>query len=241
MSVSIDDLVASLSSNHIGQEALDLAALQAQLAQTLLSHQLSNAQSAFPSAHASGGAPHTSVHIARRDPGHVQHCTTPTARTPSSSFVWPAHVAEYASHSRRSSTSSTRMRHQSQDDVLADLDDMDEEDARAVEAMIIPPDSGVAYSSTHPNSYTWSPPPSKEAHSHSMSIPNPNPPPVGSPVEMSCSPSLFTTTDPFYIQASQAAQQPHHPSAPAAASFFTLAGRPGAHSPFVMGTSAWQR
>jgi hypothetical protein len=28
MSISVDDLVASLSSSHIGQEALDLAALQ---------------------------------------------------------------------------------------------------------------------------------------------------------------------------------------------------------------------
>lgn len=28
MSVTIDDLVASLSANHIGQEATDLAALQ---------------------------------------------------------------------------------------------------------------------------------------------------------------------------------------------------------------------
>ena len=28
MSISVDDLVASMSSNHIGQEAMDLAALQ---------------------------------------------------------------------------------------------------------------------------------------------------------------------------------------------------------------------
>ena len=28
MSISVDDLVASFSSNHIGQEAMDLAALQ---------------------------------------------------------------------------------------------------------------------------------------------------------------------------------------------------------------------
>ncbi|KAF8875352.1 hypothetical protein CPB84DRAFT_1966767 [Gymnopilus junonius] len=36
MSFSVDDLVSSLSSSHIGQEAMDLAALQTQLAEALL-------------------------------------------------------------------------------------------------------------------------------------------------------------------------------------------------------------
>ncbi|KAJ3734547.1 hypothetical protein DFJ43DRAFT_133577 [Lentinula guzmanii] len=68
MSLSVDDLVSSLSSNHIGQEALDLAALQAQLAQTL-----------FPQSIASSSD--TSL-----DSFH-QPCNTPTGRTPTS-FSW---------------------------------------------------------------------------------------------------------------------------------------------------------
>ncbi|KAF5363564.1 hypothetical protein D9756_000954 [Leucocoprinus leucothites] len=63
MSLSVDDLVSSFSSSHIGQEAIDLAALHAQLAQTLFT---SNA---------------------RQIPSRNTHtCNTPIARTPSSSF-----------------------------------------------------------------------------------------------------------------------------------------------------------
>lgn len=229
MSVSIEDLVASLSSNHIGQEALDLAALQvvlslsqlhnwlisphtqSQLTQSLLTHQFSPA--------------HTNTTISRRDPGHVQHCTTPTARTPSSSFVWPDHT-----HSRRSSTTSVRMRHSIQDGSvhLADLDDMDDEDALAVEAMILPSDSGAlcaSPSAVHASLNMWTQHTSRDAYNVQMT----------SPVDA----SLFTTTDPFYIQASQN-EQPPHPSS-TSTGFFALAGRPNAHSPFVMSTPAWQR
>ncbi|KAJ3811283.1 hypothetical protein F5876DRAFT_64912 [Lentinula aff. lateritia] len=69
MSLSVDDLVSSLSSSHIGQEALDLAALQAQLAQTLFPQPIaSSSDSSLDSFH--------------------QPCNTPTGRTPSSSFSW---------------------------------------------------------------------------------------------------------------------------------------------------------
>lgn len=65
MSLSVDDLVSSFSSSHIGQEAIDLAALQAQLAQTLFAS-------------------------ARQIPNRNSHtCNTPVARTPSSSFSFP--------------------------------------------------------------------------------------------------------------------------------------------------------
>ncbi|KAF7330768.1 hypothetical protein MVEN_02415700 [Mycena venus] len=66
MSVSMDDLCASLSSSHVGQEAMDLAALQVQLAQTLF------CQSMASSSNESGAQP----------------CNTPTGRTPSASFSW---------------------------------------------------------------------------------------------------------------------------------------------------------
>ncbi|KAF9076661.1 hypothetical protein BDP27DRAFT_1380115 [Rhodocollybia butyracea] len=70
MSFSVDDLVCSFSSSHIGQEALDLAALHAQLTQTLFSQ---------PIASSSGDSSLDSFH---------QPCNTPTGRTPSSSFSW---------------------------------------------------------------------------------------------------------------------------------------------------------
>ncbi|KAI6035590.1 hypothetical protein F5J12DRAFT_32601 [Pisolithus orientalis] len=224
MSISVDDLVASLSSHHIGQEALELAALQAQLAQSLLAHQFSSSSPHFQHPHLSG--PHPCTNIARRDPGHVQHCTTPTSRTPSSSaFIWPLPVQELASHSRRSSISSIKMQQCHEDIVLVDMDDADEEDARLVEAMVTPSDV-----------------PSKDAL-NSFSVPTSHQ--LISPMDPSCSPSLFTTTDPFYIQTSQAAAAQQSlstaPGAPGTASFFALAGRPNAHSPFAMGTSAWQR
>lgn len=241
MSISVDDLVASLSSHHIGQEALELAALQAQLAQTLLAHQFSSSSPHFQHQHVSG--PHSTVSVPRRDPGHVQHCTTPTARTPSSSaFVWPLPVQEYASHSRRSSISSIKMQQCHEDIVLVDMDDADEEDARLVEAMVTPSDAppcsspGSAHSRS--NSYTWSSSYEGKDALNALSVPTSHP--MTTSVDSACPPSLFTTTDPFYIQASQTAQQPLS-TAPSAGNFFALAGRPSAHSPFAMGTPAWQR
>jgi hypothetical protein len=68
----MEDLVSSLSSSHIGQEAIDLAALHAQLAQTLFS------QSVVSSSSASSDPLDT----------FNQPCNTPTGRTPSSSFSW---------------------------------------------------------------------------------------------------------------------------------------------------------
>ncbi|KAF8911917.1 hypothetical protein CPB85DRAFT_638896 [Mucidula mucida] len=64
MSLSVDDLVSSFSSSHIGQEAMDLAALQAQLSQALFTQQIPK----------ESYSPH--------------RCNTPTSRTPSSSFSW---------------------------------------------------------------------------------------------------------------------------------------------------------
>ncbi|KAK0498363.1 hypothetical protein EDD18DRAFT_1157395 [Armillaria luteobubalina] len=64
MSFNVEDLVSSFSSSHIGQEAMDLAALQAQLAQALF------------------------VQETPRENRYHRPCSTPTSRTPSSSFSW---------------------------------------------------------------------------------------------------------------------------------------------------------
>ncbi|KAF8121316.1 hypothetical protein EV363DRAFT_945844 [Boletus edulis] len=207
MSLSVDDLVASLSANHIGQEAIDLAALQAHLAQTLLTHQLSLSPS-HP--HASAFVHGVSVSVVRRDPGNVQHCTTPTARTPSTaSCTWPLPVQEHTDHSRRRSSSYARR--QSIDDGWYDSEEMAEE--CTVE------DMGDACGSVTRVLSTPSMP---------LSSSNTSPPPDSS------ASSLFTSTDPFYLQASQSTQQTH-------TTFFSHVGMPSSHPPFMMGVvPSWE-
>ncbi|KAG6853226.1 hypothetical protein C0991_005893 [Blastosporella zonata] len=63
MSISIDDLTNSLNASHVGQEAMDLAALQAQLAQTLFGQSI---------AHSSG------PQRVSRKTSFTQPCNTPT-------------------------------------------------------------------------------------------------------------------------------------------------------------------
>lgn len=112
---------------------------------------------------------------------------------------------------------------------LADLDDMDDEDALAVEAMMIPSDSGAlcaSPSAAHASLHMWTQHTSRDAYNVQMT----------SPVDT----SQFTTTDPFYIQASQN-EQPHPHPLSTSNGFFSLAGRPNAHSPFAMSTPGWQR
>lgn len=76
MSLSVDDLVASFSSNHIGQEAIDLAALQAQLAQVIFAQQ-------------SG--------LSIKPTKHIRPCNTPTSATVPCSWsrVSPIDEIEY--------------------------------------------------------------------------------------------------------------------------------------------------
>ncbi|KAJ8517369.1 hypothetical protein ONZ45_g5458 [Pleurotus djamor] len=111
MSISIDDLVSSLSSSHIGQEALDLAALQAQLAQSL-------AQAIQQSANGQ----------ARRET-RPHACNTPTAHTPSASFTF--------AEAQRYYDSMTARRNSQVDDFPIPMEQMDE-DERMVEDLLLP-------------------------------------------------------------------------------------------------------
>ena len=197
--------------------SLHLLTLQAQLAQTLLTHQLSLTPS-HP--HTSSFVHGASVNIARRDPANVQHCTTPTARTPSAaSCTWP--LPDHSDHSRRRSVSYARR--QSTDDGWCDFEEMVEE--RTVEDM-------VTDSPCSPNAYLWSSHKSDIQGSAARVFSAPAPTPLSasnmsSPTD-SCASSLFTSTDPFYLQASQPTQQSH-------TSFFSHVGRPNSHSPFMVG------
>ncbi|KAG0700061.1 hypothetical protein DFH29DRAFT_650253 [Suillus ampliporus] len=212
MSMSVDDLVASLSANHIGQEAIDLAALQAQLAQTLFAHQISPSYTPS-SSHTNAQSPNAS----RRDPAHVQHCTTPTARTPSSSISWPAGYmpVELAQRKRTNSVVCPHTRRPSVDEGWCDVDELDEE--RMVEDMIVPS------SPQSPKTFIW-------GYTGLKGAPTPAPTPIAIVSTSVEAQTLFTTTDPFYQQASQANATSQPPS-----SFFGNAGRPANHSPFVRG------
>ncbi|KAF8966467.1 hypothetical protein BDZ97DRAFT_1756606 [Flammula alnicola] len=147
MSFSVDDLVSSLSSSHIGQEAIDLAALQAQLAETLFG------EPSAPSPHhhhhhasrSSTNGRQMQVQIPTRGRAqHTQPCNTPTARTPSSSFSARGSGWGNGSgmESRRASSSSSASYYG---------DDM-EEDERMVEELLIPSSpmpSGSGSNSSH--------------------------------------------------------------------------------------------
>ncbi|KAH9894126.1 hypothetical protein C8Q73DRAFT_646326 [Cubamyces lactineus] len=213
MSISVDDLVASFNANHIGQEAIELAALQAQLSQTLFNQPISSP------------IPFNSPRAAPLN--------TPLSCTPSSSISWDHADATWGS---RASTSSSKMRC-SIDESPRESDDM-EEDERMVEDLLFSPTSPASPS----GSFSRAPPSSSAAsassptpssalrqrkaslsmhmlpleHSH-HDLPSPNT-------------SLFATTDPFYLAALQSA---HTHAPPPSSSVFAQAGRPSAHSPFL--------
>ncbi|CDO74149.1 hypothetical protein BN946_scf185043.g199 [Trametes cinnabarina] len=207
MSISVDDLVQSLKSNHIDQEAIELAALQAQLSQTLFTQPLSSP------------VPFNSPRAAPLN--------TPISCTPSSSISWEATDATWGN---RGSTSNSKMRC-SIDESHRESDDMDE-DERMVEDLLFSPASPTgpsgSFSRAPPSAApTTSPAPASALrqrkaslsmhmlpleHSH-HDLPSPNT-------------SLFATTDPFYLASLQSA---HPPSS----SVFAQAGRPAAHSPFM--------
>ncbi|KAI0829317.1 hypothetical protein BC628DRAFT_1315250, partial [Trametes gibbosa] len=206
-SVSVDDRGVSLNANHIGQEAIELAALQAQLSQTLFAQSLSP-----PS---SFNAPRTAG------------WTTPISRTPSSA-PWDSSDAPWAS---RGSTSSTKMRC-STDEGQRDPDEMDEDERMVEDLLLSPPTSpsasfsrappsSSAAAAAHPSSALRQRKASLSMnmiapeHSH-HDLPSPNT-------------SLFATTDPFYL----ASVQNTHSHAPASSSVFAQAGRPSMHSPFI--------
>jgi len=107
----MDDLCASLATSHVGQEAIDLAALQVQLAQTLFCQSMASSAAAQQ----------------QRQDDYAQPCNTPTRRTPSASFSWGQMVdpmRQFDLSPRRNTDDHCR-------------DEM-EEDERMVEDLLIP-------------------------------------------------------------------------------------------------------
>ncbi|THU78785.1 hypothetical protein K435DRAFT_699432 [Dendrothele bispora CBS 962.96] len=144
MSISVDELVSSLSSSHIGQEAIDLATLQAQLNQAFFAQPIA-----------------TSSHSNQPRDSFTQPCNTPTGRTPSSSFSW-GQMMDSQRLSRRNTDEHEFMR---------DLDDM--EDERMVEDLLIP-SSPVCPSSMASLNQTTAKPQNKGSMSFSPSSPQLN-------------------------------------------------------------------
>ncbi|KAJ3512041.1 hypothetical protein NMY22_g15456 [Coprinellus aureogranulatus] len=186
MSISIDDLVSSFSSAHVGQEQNDLAALHAQLAETLFG------ASSFASSSRAAQRSH-------------QTCTTPTARSPTtSSFNWGEIDAGYRS---RSSSISHR----------GPSGYEDTEDEMMVEELLMPAaSSSSVFENTHSKRI---PAPSYHQRTPSLSM---NYDPLPSPS------SHFTSSDPFYLQTQANAQSYFYEN-----SNLTQRGRPSMSSPFV--------
>ncbi|KAL1753789.1 hypothetical protein FB107DRAFT_276366 [Schizophyllum commune] len=113
MSISVDDLVSSFASSHIGQEAIDLAALQAQLAQVLFGQPSAVEPTPMP-AH------------------YTQRCNTPIQRTPSFSFGHMQDAQRFMAESPRSPNSNNWRN----TETFAQDDDM--EDERMVEDLLLP-------------------------------------------------------------------------------------------------------
>ncbi|CAL1702041.1 unnamed protein product [Somion occarium] len=207
MSISVDDLVASLGANHIGQEAIDLAALQ--LSQALPKHTGPTALDMQKVHHG----------------GYTQPYNTPTNRTPSTSFSF-----EHArlARSRSCSVASRNARPESISEVSQELgydDDRMDEDERMVDEMLFPssPVSACSYSthfpsndhSFYPRSFQTDHPISTMHSPHSMEYGEASPT------------STFANTDPFYLAQLQASQ------ASTSASHFAFLGSPAQQSPFV--------
>ncbi|KAH9843745.1 uncharacterized protein C8Q71DRAFT_852266 [Rhodofomes roseus] len=208
MSVSVDDLVASFNSNHIGQEAIDLANLQAQLAQALRNQASTSAQP-----------------IQRRA---YPPSNTPLARTPSSSMCWEP--SDFMRARSSSAANATQLR--GIDENKQDVDAMDE-DERMVEDMLFasPVNNGFSNPALPSSPATYS-----GMVSRRPSVPHVSSTFDMAPAELpSPNTSHFATTDPFFIAQMQAAQAPApsffaHAGCPSAHSPFTLQSAFGQHA-----------
>ncbi|TFK74388.1 hypothetical protein BDN72DRAFT_759802 [Pluteus cervinus] len=178
MTVSVDDLVSSLSTSHIGQEALELAALQAQLSQTLFGQ-------AIPSTPAGR-------HPISRRPSRSQPCTTPLGRTPSSSFSF-GQMSDVQWHINTTSFRTT-------DERFHEKEEMDDE--RMVEDLLIPSSPITPNATANPTSPHFAFPQTQ----NSTSIKQAPHTFVSMQQQQQTQESLFTTTDPFYIAQAQALQ-----------------------------------
>ncbi|KAF6747211.1 hypothetical protein DFP72DRAFT_854717 [Ephemerocybe angulata] len=221
----MDDLVASLSSSHIGQEAHDLAALQVQLTEAF------GLSGAPVSSFASSSRIPVSVPTGSQRRGRRQPCTTPTARSPATPGMW-GDVGGRAGYRSRASSVSTSMSNQHYRGVGGYEDFEDElmvEDLLVPEASM-PWSSSVSTSTSTGHHHTT--PNTSARMNPSTSIPVSHQPSSIS-MSMSFSPatspsSAFALNDPFFLQTQANAQSYFHDN-----SNIMQHGHPGASSSFA--------
>lgn len=229
MTFSVDDLVASFNSGgHIGQEAIDIANLQAQLAQTLAYAQHQHQQQFASPTHAL--------------------CNTPTtARTPTTSLGnWSAFEQhQHRARSRSSSVVEGGGMATSMETVNEDME-MDEDEELAVEQLLSPQtqvqpmpvryrgraESLCAQQQNH--SHAYAPTPASPSHMRGA-LADPEPMFVNdssSPLSTS-----FAASDPFFAAAAAEStrQSQNHIQQ---SSFFAQIGRPSQQSPFFAAAAA---
>ncbi|KAF9526733.1 hypothetical protein CPB83DRAFT_449975 [Crepidotus variabilis] len=254
MSFSVDDLVSSFSSSHIGQEALDLATLQAQLAATLFCAPGSSSSSASSTAAAKYTCPSPmrtpstsfrplpslqSIDTAMSGMNGMAGMTTPIASrrgscSVSSPYPYQQQFAQPQQHSYYTSSSSSAFE-----------DAMEEDERMMVEELLIP-SSPVLSSSTSASSFSsvsnitpssffnTNPTPAAHpqfSHSHSQSQSQASSHYHSLDHTSQTSSSLFTSTDPFYLAQLQASQQPPTSSSQ---SVFAQNGRMAQSSRFAL-------
>lgn len=229
MTFSVDDLVSSMSSNHIGQEAIDLAALQSQLAATLFCAPSSSSSSSSFRSRTNYACPsplRTPSTSKSMSMSMIQ--TTPVvSRRGSCSVVVPSGTPRGASSPYQCPT---------QPQTSSAFEDaMDEDERMWVEDLLLIPSSPVATAPSHlPSQHHSSAPtltpassyftPTHLQHSQSHAHAHAG---VQSQVQvqphaqsqahyhtldqptstMGPGSSLFTTTDPFYLAQLQQQQQ----------------------------------
>ncbi|KAF4616145.1 hypothetical protein D9613_011443 [Agrocybe pediades] len=225
--LSVDDLVSSFSSSHIGQEAMDLAALQAQLAQTL------SAFNHAPLAHSytSRGRGRTARNMDTR-PCNTPRALSPSARcSRSNSFSGAMDFGDVSADGRARSSSESASGFYQNDDAFMD------EDERMVEELLLPssssstPSTSLSESTSPMQMQFYSTPASPSPFSDQNSSLSPT---------TASTPSLFATTDPFYLaqlqlEQQQAAQaQAQQQLLQNSQSVFAQSGRLAPTSPFAM-------
>jgi hypothetical protein len=212
MSVSVDDLISSFSSNHISQEALDIAALQvhspliitfpfvhletslqAQLLQTLVTSSTSNGPD-----------------ISRAS---SQPCNTPTGCTSSATFSWDFNPSNYPLQRHPD-----EIWHKGPE--IGEAGNEMDEDERVVNNLLLP-------SPTFPDTAAQ---PFSLPHHQPLSHQPPSTTYFCASTAETSSASLFASTDPFYIAQLQATE--NYTSSPP--SLLSQAGLPAQHSPFLI-------
>ena len=193
MSLSVDDLVSSLSSSHIGQEAIELAALQEYLRQT-----------GFGRPQADPSSSSMNMKTPRRRTSYAQLSNTPTVQTPlSTPSGWGGYEAKVGAASAMEEEDEAMV-----EDLL--MPPPSSPGPMQTQSAFHHPQSQYDY----PQNQTHNSTSRSTSRSRSTSSAHYGRPQHSSAGDTSSSSSIFTSSDPFYLAQLQQASQPRtQPSA----------------------------